>query len=177
MASRVANTFEGVRLTWTTSKPYDEVLGRLNEEINQPEQIPDKALSQKDITKEGFVSFFTKIQGPAGFMQFHEFNHGAWIKLFGAGDGLRLKRIILGNPLIAITMIKHDLDAGLCVPVELLIKELGEGKGTQLVYFLPSSLIAGVNKDQNLVDAAKVLDTKFEKLMEQVTGDRITSVL
>lgn len=36
---------------------------------------------------------------------------------------MKSKRIILGNPLIAITMLKHDMTAGLAVPVELLVLE------------------------------------------------------
>lgn len=177
MASRTVDIFQGTRVTWTTPRLYDEVLELLNKEIQNGQSTAGQGLTKKGLSKEEFVSHFTEIQGPAGFMQFHEFDHGRWIKLFGVGDGLRLKRIILGNPLLAITMIRHDLNAGLCVPVEVLIKELGEGKGTQLVYFLPSSLITGVNKDQNLVDAVKVLDSKFERLLGQITGDNTASQL
>ncbi|KAH8804974.1 hypothetical protein F5884DRAFT_797980 [Xylogone sp. PMI_703] len=171
MSSRKAVPFQGERVVWTTPKSYDEVIERLDSEINRPGHSPNNAVAQNIRTKEEFISFYSEIQGPAGFMQFHEFNHGRWIKLFGVGAGLRLKRVLLGNPLIAITMIRHDLNAGLCVPIELLIKELDGGKGTELVYFLPSSLIASINDDNNLKDAAKILDAKFERLLEQVTND------
>ncbi|RFU28561.1 hypothetical protein B7463_g7766, partial [Scytalidium lignicola] len=159
MASRTVDTFQGERVVWTTSSPYDKVLERLNNEIKRPGQSPSKVFLKDNLTKEEFISFYSEIQGPAGFMQFHEFDHGRWIKLFDVGQGLRLKRVILGNPLIAITMLRHDSNAGLCVPIELLIRELEDGKGTQL--------------DQNLSDAVRVLDEKFEKLLEQITGDAI----
>jgi hypothetical protein len=103
-------------------------------------------------------------------MQFGEFNHGSWIRLYNVGGGLKLKRVILGNPLIAITMIQHVVNAGLYVPVELLLRELEGGEGTQVIYFLPSSLIAGVNGDEKLGAAARELDRKFELLCAQITA-------
>lgn len=47
-----------------------------------------------------------------------------------------------GNLLVAITMLKHGLTAGLAVPVELLVLERKEG--VDLIYQLPSALIAGL---------------------------------
>lgn len=94
-----------------------------------------------------------------------ELNHGAWLPLYGVGSGLQLKRIILGNPLIAITMLEHDLKAGLAVPVELLVRELADGKGTELSYQLPSTLVAGGNADEKLLKAARELDRKLGELV------------
>jgi len=44
-------------------------------------------------------------------MLFHEIDHGGWLSKFGINR--RMVRWIFGNPLIAITMIRHDLTAGL----------------------------------------------------------------
>lgn len=92
--------------------------------------------------------------------------------LFKVGDGRQSKRIILGNPLIAITMLKHDLTAGLAVPIELLVleKKKEEGGGVDLVYQLPSALIAGLNRDPELVKAAEYLDDKISKLVDFVSA-------
>lgn len=85
-----------------------------------------------------------------------------------------LKRLILGNPLIAQTMLRHDFTAGLFVPVELLVREVvvSEGGGTDLMYVLPSSLIAGIydGKDEKkeLLKAVEVLDEKFKALVDFV---------
>jgi len=90
--------------------------------------------------------------------------------LFGAGDGRRSKRIILGNPLIAITMLQHDMGAGLYVPVEILLLEDLNGKGTSVVYQLPSGLIAEGRGDEKLMSAAEKLDGKLEKLVENIVA-------
>jgi uncharacterized protein (DUF302 family) len=97
-----------------------------------------------------------------------EFNHGAWVPLFEVGEGRKSKRIILGNPLIAITMLKHDMTAGLAVPVELLVLEREEG--VDLIYQLPSALIAGLNRDEELVKAVERLDEKLERLVGDVAS-------
>jgi len=40
--------------------------------------------------------------------------------------------------------------------------------GTEVIYTLPSCLIAGLNKDQELVEAVKVLDGKLEVLARDI---------
>lgn len=88
--------------------------------------------------------------------------------LFNVGDGLKVKRIILGNPLIAITMLKYDIPTGLAVPVEILVRELEKDGRTEVLYNLPSGLIAGLDRQPELVEAAKVLDDKLETLVKFV---------
>jgi len=64
-------------------------------------------------------------------------------------------------------MIQHDLTAGLSVPIQMLVQEKSEedGGGCDLVYFLPSALIAGERGDRELEKAAKVLDEKLATLV------------
>ncbi|KAG0645835.1 hypothetical protein D0Z07_7948 [Hyphodiscus hymeniophilus] len=150
-------------------------MAKLYASIGGVEGIPDWSQAAKSIedysaaSKEKFVRGIEKQVGPHGFMIFQEFNHGAWIPLFGVGDGLKSKRVVLGNPLIAITMLKRDLTAGLAVPVELLVSEKKEG-GVDLVYQLPSALIAGLNRDEGLVTAVAELDKKLEILVKDVAS-------
>ncbi len=103
-------------------------------------------------------------------MIFQELNHGAWIPLFGIGSGRRSKRVIPGNPLVAITMLKHDLTAGLAVPVELLLLENENKISTSVVYQLPSGLITGINKGPELLSAARELDEKLETLVQYIAS-------
>jgi uncharacterized protein (DUF302 family) len=96
-------------------------------------------------------------------MIFAEIDHGAWIGRFGLN--LASVRVILGNPLIAITMIRHDLTAGLFAPVELLVSERQGDRGSTLTYVKPSSLIA-VNSNAELLVAAEALDKKLANLID-----------
>jgi len=66
-------------------------------------------------------------------------------------------------------MLEHDLTAGLAVPVELLVVERNEG-GVDLIYQLPSALVAGINRDKRLVDAVSKLDEKLDALITDVAA-------
>src|SRR5262249_41862286 len=69
--------------------------------------------------KEQFEERMKKVAGVSDFMLFFELDHGAWLKTYG----IRRKalRWVFGNPLIAYTMLRHDITAGLFAPVELLL--------------------------------------------------------
>jgi uncharacterized protein (DUF302 family) len=98
-------------------------------------------------------------------MLFSVLDHGAWITK--AGIDRKVLRVILGNPLIAITMLRHDVTAGLFAPVEMLIVD--EGEGSSLTYVKPSSLMV-VESNPELVKAAEELDAKLASLATKVTS-------
>ena len=76
--------------------------------------------------------------------------------------------MVIGNPLIAITMMRHDVTAGLFVPVELLIAE-EEDDRSALTYVVPSSLMV-VEENEPLRAAALQLDAKLAALAAKVTA-------
>jgi hypothetical protein len=80
------------------------------------------------------------------------------------GVNRKVVRWIYGNPLIAITMLRHDYSAGLFVPVELLLAENDGGAGCNITYVLPSSLIS-VEENAPLRSAALALDAKVKALV------------
>jgi uncharacterized protein (DUF302 family) len=104
--------------------------------------------------------------GPSGFMLFSLIDHGGWITK--AGIDRQAMRVILGNPLIAITMLRHDVSAGLFAPVEVLVLDEAEGRSS-LTYVKPSSLMV-VEPNPELLSAAKELDAKLAALAAKVTN-------
>jgi uncharacterized protein (DUF302 family) len=106
--------------------------------------------------------------GPSGFMRFAEFDHGAWLAKLGRPA--RIRSYILGNPLVARTMIVHDPGVGLNVPVRLLIYE-GSDRRTRVAYDVPSTLMSRL-KNQDVTKAALLLDDKLRALAEAVTHVR-----
>ncbi|TVY40516.1 hypothetical protein LOCC1_G005340 [Lachnellula occidentalis] len=162
--------FTGTRLTLTTPSSFNTTLSNLYSEIGTPEtrawpSIAASITPSSETSKEEFIAQVEKTVGSKGFMIFMEIDHSAWLPLYGVGSGLQLKRIMLGNPLIAITMLEHDLRAGLAVSVELLVRELENGRGTDVSWQVPSTLVCGGNGDVKLVEAARVLDRKLEELV------------
>jgi hypothetical protein len=110
-------SFGGIRLTLRTKLPFDQVLARFRAQVSNasvPEIVrlatesPDEHTFAKEIE--------ARYVGKSDFMLFAEINHGGWIARFGIQQ--RALRLIFGNPLIAITMIREEITAGLFVPVE-----------------------------------------------------------
>jgi len=172
MATFKSEKYSGTRITIQSPNAFNEVINKLYSSIGGPNQVDEwkKAAKTKtsysEVSRKQFEDQINAVVGPHGFMIFQEFNHGAWVPLFGVGGGLKSKRVILGNPLIAITMLKFDDTAGLAVPVEILVREVEKDGRAEVVYNLPSGLIAGLNRDEGLVAAAEVLDRKLEALVK-----------
>jgi uncharacterized protein (DUF302 family) len=103
----------------------------------------------------------------AGSRYFNEFNHGAWLQLFA--NSPRVVVYVLGNPLVAQTMLQHDLHGAYNIPPRLLVLEKADGTGTEVIYHLPSSVIA-LGDNEKLRAAAQALDSKLEALVESITA-------
>ena len=166
--TEAVQTFEGIRVEISTPVPFDEVLSRLRKLCGKA-TIPELvALAREDISEEQYATEVERrFVGESGFMLFSEIDHGGWISKFGIKR--RSLRWILGNPLIAITMIRHDITAGLFAPVELLLSEANDGSGCILTYVKPSSLIV-IRENAELKVAARALDKKFEALIVAATA-------
>ena len=83
--------------------------------------------------------------------------------------GLNLATFEKVVPLIAITMMRHDLEVGLFAPVELLLVDSEGGDGSTVIYDLPSALMA-IGGNPPLLEAARVLDVKLRELVTRATG-------
>ena len=157
--------FTGVRLRFDSNKSFDEVLSALLADVGD-KPLPINELAAKFESWDSFRKEIESHVGPSGFTLFASFNHGAWIKKVG----IRRKalRLIIGNTTIAITMLRHDLTAGLFVPVELLPIEEDDGH-CSLTYVRPSSLMV-VEPNDALLAAATQLDAKLQALATKVTS-------
>ena len=159
-------TFNGVRLTFDSNKSFDDVLSSLLADVGDKPVL----LNEVAANSESWDSYKKEIEshiGPSGFSLFAIIDHGAWIKKVGIRK--KVMRFIIGNPMIAITMLRHDLTAGLFAPVELILIEEDNGRSS-LAYVRPSSLMV-VAKNDALLDAAKELDSKLLALAQKVTSD------
>ena len=100
-------------------------------------------------------------------MRFLTVDHGTWLARIGLNAKARMYTI--GNPLIALTMLEHDIAAGLNVPVRLIIYEDAVSRTTRLAYDLPSTLMRGL-QNEDVTAAAKKLDAKLIALAVHATG-------
>ena len=164
--------FDGVRIRIDSDKTYEQAVAALLSEIGEnPESIAD--LPAAFFHDWGsFAEEITRHLGSSEFMLMHLIDHGEWLQT--AGINRKALRAILGNPLIAITMLRHDLTAGLFAPVELLILEEDDDRSS-LTYIRPSSLMV-IDDNPPLRAAALVLDEKLAALAARVAAGKSTSL-
>src|ERR1700721_452484 len=146
-----------------SQRRFEEVVATFGAEFGNAEApaiIPREvaaATSQAD-----FEARIKAYEGRSGFMRFLTNDHGAWMSRVGVEA--KIRSYIIGNPLIAQTMITHDPGVGLNVPIRVVIYQ-GKSGEARLAYDLPSSLMSRLNNDE--VSAAAIrLDAKLRALAE-----------
>jgi uncharacterized protein (DUF302 family) len=150
-----------------SDRPFDEVVGAFEKAVSFIDSETLREIVATSAPTDEFEASIRFAEGPSGFMRFLDIDHGAWMTRIGLTA--RCKLYILGNPLIARTMLKHDLGVGLNVPVRAMIYEDPNTKKTRLAYDLPSSLMGRLG-NPNVTAAARRLDEKLASLARIVTG-------
>jgi uncharacterized protein (DUF302 family) len=101
--------------------------------------------------------------GEEGLMLFDILDHGKLLNLVGAPR--KARQYIVGNPLIALTMTRHDIRAGLYAPLRIFVYEAGD-QATRIEYDLPSSLF-GQFRNLEVTAVARTLDRKLSNLIRK----------
>ena len=102
--------------------------------------------------------------GEEGLMLFSVQDHGRLLGVYGTPK--KAKQYVLGNPLIAATMTRHDMRAGLYAPLRLFVYE-ADDRSTHIEYDQPSSLF-GQFHNPEITAVARSLDAKLASLINKV---------
>jgi uncharacterized protein (DUF302 family) len=102
--------------------------------------------------------------GEEGLMLFNVQDHGRLLGIYGTPK--KAKQFVLGNPLIAATMTRHDIRAGLYAPLRLFVYE-AEDRSTRIEYDQPSSLFGQFDSPE-VTAVARLLDAKLASLINKV---------
>jgi uncharacterized protein (DUF302 family) len=102
--------------------------------------------------------------GEEGLMLFNVQDHGRLLGIYGTPK--KAMQFVLGNPLIAATMTRHDIRAGLYAPLRLFVYE-AEDRSTHIEYDQPSSLF-GQFDNPEVTAVARLLDVKLASLIGKV---------
>jgi uncharacterized protein (DUF302 family) len=160
-------TFTAHHNEHVSSRSFEEVISAFESAVGSVEETGFPALLASTKSAEEFENRVKSGEGVSGFMRFLTVDHGAWLARIGLNAKARM--YTLGNPLIARTMLEHDIAAGLNVPVRLIVYEDAVNRTTRLAYDLPSSLMSGL-QNENVTAAAKKLDAKLIALAVHATG-------
>jgi uncharacterized protein (DUF302 family) len=104
--------------------------------------------------------------GPSGFTRVFSLDTGQLISWYG--KPAKAKMYIYGNPIIAASMLVHDIRAAGRVPLQILIYEAENGEVT-LGYDLPSTIMSRFG-NKELDAAALELDKKLVAFATELTG-------
>jgi uncharacterized protein (DUF302 family) len=155
-ATRV--TIEHVRVTAKT--PFEKVTKTFEQETGRFDPSADQQLNS-GVDPENVRAKIKAMEGPSGFMLFKTSDHGALLRL--AGQKRKAMQYLVGNPLFALEMTRHDIRAALYAPLRVLIYEDEQGK-TCIEYDKPSSLFGQFGNAQ-VTEVARMLDHKLEQLV------------
>ena len=148
-------------------RSFEAVVAAFEAELGS---VEDPAIIPREVAAAtGRADFEARIrayEGRSGFMRFLTNDHGAWMSRMDVQA--RIRSYIIGNPLIAQTMITHDPAVGLNVPVRVVIYQTASGEA-RLAYDLPSSLMSRLHND-DVSAAALKLDAKLRALAVLATG-------
>ena len=147
-----------------TDKPFEEVAQAFERQLGRFDPDVYKSLAASG-DAEGVRAKIEAMAGPSGFMLFGTNDHGALLRL--AGQEQKAVQYVVGNPLFALQMTRHDVRAALYAPLRVLIYENEQVK-TCVEYDRPSSLFAQFG-DERISPTAAMLDRKLEALVEAAT--------
>jgi uncharacterized protein (DUF302 family) len=147
--------------------PFESVVEAFEKATGSVESSGYKEAVEAAKTRAEFEEIIRRQESTSGFMRFLTLDHGAWMKKFEGGTA-KAKMYTIGNPLIARTMLRHEMAAGLNVPVRVIVFQDRDEK-TRLGYHVPSSLMAAYGNAE-VQKACADLDAKLERLAQTVMG-------
>jgi hypothetical protein len=151
------------RLSVVSSRPFEEVVRRLTAAIGHPDMHAFHDALAAATTVADLEEVVRGAIGSSGLMEFVRFDAGEVLRKERGGQGPKILRLLVGNPLIMKEMARTVPDAASYAPVTILVDERADG--VHLSYDSMASLIAPYGSQAALA-VARDLDAKIEGLLE-----------
>ena len=135
------------------TRALERILGRF------PPDVQRDIIERPQLAEQRLKS----AEGAQELMIFFVFDHGAALNMVGARR--HAKQYLIGNPLTAIQMSRHDIRAALYAPLRVLVYEHESGQ-TVVEYDQPSTLFGQFGRE-DVTHVALTLDTKLERVIAQ----------
>ena len=151
------------RVSVVSARPFDEIVNRLTATIGHPDMNAFHRAVAAATTVADLEAVVHGAIGPSDLMEFARFDAGEVLRKERGGQGPKILRLVIGNPLIMKEMAKTVPDAAAYAPITILVDERADG--VHLSYDLMASLIAPYGS-QSALAVAGDLDAKIEGLLE-----------
>lgn len=151
------------RFSVVSQRPFDEVIRRLTATIGRPDLKRFHDAVASATTMGELEAVVRQAVGSSDLMEFVRFDSGDVLRKERGGQGPRMLRLVVGNPLIMKEMAKAVPDAASYAPVTILIDERPDG--VHVSYDSMASLLAPYGR-RDALDVAKDLDIKVVGLLQ-----------
>ncbi len=142
---------------------FEEVLKRLTAPIGRTDLSEFERAMAAAKTLAELEKVVLAAVGPSGFMEVARYDHGAVLRKERGGEGPKMLRLLIGNPLIMKEMARVVPDAASYAPTTILVDERADG--VHLSYDSMASLLAPYGNPVALA-VAKDDDAKVQRLLE-----------
>jgi uncharacterized protein (DUF302 family) len=156
----VESKIEVLHVSLELSADFDEFTRSLEQLLGR---FDPNSLRGLDADPQSVEERLKASEGEEGLMLFDVQDHGQLLNVYRTPK--KAKQYVLGNPLIAITMTRHDIRAGLYAPLRMFVYESG-GRRAQVEYDQPSSLF-GQFGNPDVTSVAQSLDAKLRNLIKK----------
>lgn len=151
------------RRSVVSPRPFDQVVRILESGIGRPDMSAFRKALALATTVADLESLVQGATGPSELMEFIRFDAGEVLRKGLDGQGPKILRLVVGNPIIMKEMAKIVPDAAAYAPTTILVDERTDG--VHLSYDSMASLIAPYKSEAALA-VARDLDLKIGKLLE-----------
>ena len=152
--------FNNERIEWVIDQSYSKTMRRIHSILKKPILFKLGFMLRFKQT-EKFTAYINQNTGVLGLMILGSIPHGMMLSL--SGERHRAIQLFVGNPMIALSMMKIHPEAGVYAQLRLFIHEIDQNK-TLITYDRPS-LLFGQWDEQLFHDTGKLLDEKMETLI------------
>jgi hypothetical protein len=151
------------RISIVSHKSFEEVLQKLTATIGRPDIKQFNEAVTASATIHDLEEVVKGVIGSSDLMEFIRFDIGEVIRKEHGGDGPKVIRLVVGNPILMKEIAKTIPDVASYAPVTILVDERPDG--VHLSYDSLASLIAPYHS-QSALTIAKGTDAKIKQLLE-----------
>ena len=155
--------FSAERIEWAIGQSYSTTLQRLASVLKKP-QLLKMAFLSRFKGAEALTSYLREVAGGPGLMVLGTIGHGRVLGLLGGPAQSQM--FLIGNPLIALEMMRVHAQAGVYAPLRVMFS--GDGPETTTVTYDRPSKMFGQWNEPIFQETGKLLDEKMEALIRQI---------
>jgi len=154
------------RTTVATGLTYSDLVAAFEREVGGWDPATPAKLVARRATWSEVKGEVERAAGPHGLMILGHADQGALLSL--SGPAIRGSLYLVGNPLIAMEILRIDVRASLYVPFRVCLYDDGDPGGASISFDRPSSFLATLERAE-LADFGKLLDEKIDAVVAAVT--------